>query len=167
MIAAYEDPNRPEGYSSPRQYGLSLQHKHVPEMKSIAGLEKAPLFCPIVDDFYKGMLVSITLGAEEFSQGVVGVQKDGISLDKLRDFFVDYYRDEALIHVMQGAPEDGTMPSNTLAGRDDLEIWITGNGEQALLMARFDNLGKGASGAAVQCLNLVLDRPETAGLKLE
>jgi N-acetyl-gamma-glutamyl-phosphate reductase len=126
-------------------------------MKSIAGLGKAPIFCPIVDDFYKGMLVSITLGAEEFS----------VSLDKLRGFFADYYRDEALIHVMQGTPEDGTMPSNTLAGRDDMEIWIAGNQDQVLLMSRFDNLGKGASGAAVQCLNLMLGRPETAGLKLE
>jgi N-acetyl-gamma-glutamyl-phosphate reductase len=157
MIAAYEDPQRPQGYASPRQYGLGLQHKHLPEMQIIAGLEQPPLFCPIVDDFYKGMLVSVTLGAEEFT---------GASTGELRDIFADYYRDEPLIHVMEGAPEDGTIAANTLAGRDDLEIWITGNPEQALLMARFDNLGKGASGAAVQCLNLMLDRPESAGLKL-
>jgi N-acetyl-gamma-glutamyl-phosphate reductase len=157
MIAAYEDPQRPQGYASPRQYGLGLEHKHRPEMQVVAGLERPPLFCPIVDDFYKGMLVSVTLGAEELS---------GLSLEKLRGVFADYYRDEALIHVMESVPEDGTLASNTLAGRDDLEIWVAGNAEQALLMARFDNLGKGASGAAVQCLNLMLDRPESAGLKL-
>jgi N-acetyl-gamma-glutamyl-phosphate reductase len=160
MIAAYEDPRRPQDYASPRQYGLGLQHKHLPEMHIIAGLEKPPLFCPIVDNFYKGMLVSITLGAEEFRGLGAG------SVEKLRDIFADYYRDEPLIHVMEGAPEDGTLASNSLAGRDDLEIWIAGNPEQALLMARFDNLGKGASGAAVQSLNLMLDRPESAGLKL-
>jgi N-acetyl-gamma-glutamyl-phosphate reductase len=159
MIAAYEDPQRPQGYASPRQYGLGLEHKHLPEMQVVAGLEKAPLFCPIVDDFYKGMLVSVTLGSEEFTGA-------GLSLEELRGVFADYYRDEPLIHVMEGVPEDGTLASNALAGRDDLEIWAAGNAEQALLMARFDNLGKGASGAAVQCLNLMLDRPESAGLKL-
>jgi N-acetyl-gamma-glutamyl-phosphate reductase len=157
MIAAYQDPG--PGYASPRQYGLTLRHKHLPEMRNIAGLEKPPLFCPIVDDFYQGMLVSISLGAEEFTTPV--------SIEGLREFFADYYRDEGLIHVMKELPQDGTMASNALSGRDDLEIWVSGHEEQILLMARFDNLGKGASGAAVQCLNLMLGRPEFQGLRLE
>jgi N-acetyl-gamma-glutamyl-phosphate reductase len=159
MIAAYQDPRRPGDYASPRQYGLDLRHKHLPEMRALAGLEKPPLFCPIVDNFYQGMLVSLGLGAEEFARPV--------SAEGLREFFADYYRDEGLIRVMDGSPPDGTMASNTLSGRDDLEIWISGHGEQILLMARFDNLGKGASGAAVQCLNLMLGRPELQGLRLE
>ncbi|MDR1971589.1 MAG: N-acetyl-gamma-glutamyl-phosphate reductase [Treponema sp.] len=157
MIAAYQDPRRPEDYASPRQYALGLAHKHLPEMQTLAALEKPPLFCPIVDDFYQGMLVSVTLGTEEFL-------KPGLDAGKIRDFFADYYRGEELVRVMDGTPPD--LASNTLAGRDDLEIWITGGGGQILLMARLDNLGKGASGAAVQCLNLMLDRPETSLLRL-
>jgi N-acetyl-gamma-glutamyl-phosphate reductase len=157
MIAAYQDPG--PGYGSPRQYGLSLRHKHLPEMRIIAGLERPPLFCPIVDDFYQGMLVSIGLGAEEFAKPA--------PVEELREFFADYYQDEGLIHVMKEIPPDGTLASDALAGRDDLEIWVSGHGEQILLMARFDNLGKGASGAAVQCLNLMLGRPEFQGLRLE
>jgi N-acetyl-gamma-glutamyl-phosphate reductase len=160
MIAAYQDPRRPRDYASPRQYGLDLRHKHLPEMRALAGLERPPLFCPIVDDFYQGMLVSVALGAEEFA-------KSAPSAEGLREFFADYYRDEELIHVMEGLPPDGTAASNALAGRDDLEIWISGGEGQVLLMARLDNLGKGASGAAVQCLNLMLGRPEFQGLKLE
>jgi N-acetyl-gamma-glutamyl-phosphate reductase len=163
MIAAYQDPGRPADYASPRQYGLSLRHKHLPEMGRVAGLERPPFLCPIVDDFYAGMLVSLTLGPEDFSPPI-----GPCSPDRLRACYAAYYAGEALIRVMDGEPADGTLASNTLAGRDNLEIWVTGNGDtgQILLMARFDNLGKGASGAAVQCLNLMLDRPETAGLKL-
>ncbi|MDR0400093.1 MAG: N-acetyl-gamma-glutamyl-phosphate reductase [Treponema sp.] len=160
MIAAYQDPRRPPDYSSPRQYGLNLEHKHLPEMQSIGGLERPPLFCPIVDDFYQGMLVSLSLGLEEFAN-----PGPPPSIEALRAVFADYYRDEPLIHTAEGIPRDGTMASNTLAGRDDLEIWITGGGDQRLLMARFDNLGKGASGAAVQCLNLMLGLPEYQGLR--
>jgi N-acetyl-gamma-glutamyl-phosphate reductase len=163
MIAAYEDPRRPADYASPRQYGLGLRHKHLPEMKAVAALEKPPLFCPIVGDFYPGILVSITLGQEDLAGP--GPAPGGLT-GELSRFFKDFYRDEGLIHVMEKEAPDGTLASGALAGRDDLELWIGGQGEQALLMARFDNLGKGASGAAVQCLNIMLGRPETAGLKL-
>jgi N-acetyl-gamma-glutamyl-phosphate reductase len=165
LIAAYEDPRRPVEYASPRQYGLDLRHKHLPEMGAIAGLERPPLFCPIVDDFYQGMLVSITLGQEDLAGPCQAPSPGGLAGRLLR-FFKDFYRDEGLIHVMEREAPDGTLAAGALAGRDDLELWISGQGEQALLMARFDNLGKGASGAAVQCLNIMLGRPETAGLKL-
>jgi N-acetyl-gamma-glutamyl-phosphate reductase len=157
MIAAYQDPQRPPGYASPRQYSLNLRHKHLPEMRAVAGLERPPLFCPIVGDFYQGMLVSLTLGAEEFT-------RPGLSPQKIREYFAGYYRDERLVRVMEDSPQD--LASNTLEGRDDLEIWIGGGEEQILCMALFDNLGKGASGAAVQCLNLMLGRPETRDLLL-
>ncbi|MDR1025294.1 MAG: N-acetyl-gamma-glutamyl-phosphate reductase [Treponema sp.] len=162
MIAAYQDPGRPRDYYSPRQYGLTLQHKHLPEMQIIAGLEKPPLFHPIVDDYYTGMLVSIGLGAEDLIREDLGPP---LSAGKFIDFFADYYRDQPLIHVMGGEPQD--LAANTLADRDDLEIWITGGGDRVLLMARFDNLGKGASGAAVQCLNIMLGRDEYRGLQFE
>ncbi|MDR2177943.1 MAG: N-acetyl-gamma-glutamyl-phosphate reductase [Treponema sp.] len=165
MIAAYRDPGRSGEYLSPRQYGLALRHKHLPEMRIIAGLDKAPLFSPIVGDFYQGMLVSVGLWAEDFSGGEFG-PGPAISIEKLRRFFADYYRGQTLVHVMEDDPPP-YLASNTLAGRDDLEIWIGGGEEQVLLMARLDNLGKGASGAAVQCLNLMLGRPEYSGLRFE
>lgn len=160
MIAAYEAPNRPEGYSSPRQYGLSMGHKHLPEMRSIAGLTHSPMFSPIVDDYYKGMLVSLPIMASRLPHAYN-------TPEKLRHFYEAYYAGEALIHVMPAGdfPEDGTLPANALAGRDDLEIWVLGNEEQILLAARFDNLGKGASGAAIQCANLMLGRDEYAALQ--
>jgi N-acetyl-gamma-glutamyl-phosphate reductase len=164
MIAAYQDYERPGDYLSPRQYGLTLQHKHLPEMRIIAGLEKPPLFCPIVDDFYAGMLVSVGLGPEDFTAGVLDAAGT-LSIKKLRAFYADYYRDQGLIRVMEDLPYDGTLAANALAGRDDLEIWIGGWEGQVLLMARLDNLGKGASGAALQCLNIMLGRPEYAGLR--
>jgi N-acetyl-gamma-glutamyl-phosphate reductase len=157
MIAAYQDPRRPRGYASPRQYGLGLGHKHLPEMQALAGLEKPPLFCPVVGDFYQGMLVSLALGPEEFA-------RPGLSAENIRDYFAQYYRDEGLIRVMGEPPPD--LAANALAGRDDLEIWVGGGGGRILCMALFDNLGKGASGAAAQCLNLMLDRPERQGLLL-
>ncbi|MDR0668562.1 MAG: N-acetyl-gamma-glutamyl-phosphate reductase [Treponema sp.] len=164
MIAAYRNPGRPGDYLSPRQYGLTLRHKHLPEMRIVAGLEKPPLFSPVVDDFYQGMLVSVGLGVEDFIGG--GIVRNGtLSIEALRRFFADYYCGQTLIHVMGEPPQD--LAANTLAGRDDLEIWIAGNEEQALLMARFDNLGKGASGAAAQCLNLMLGRPEYSTLRFE
>jgi N-acetyl-gamma-glutamyl-phosphate reductase len=167
MIAAYQDPGRPNDYLSPRQYGLTLRHKHLPEMRIIAGLDKAPLFSPIVDDFYQGMLVSIGLAMEDLHDDAPGgiITGPAIPTEQLRRFYADHYRGQTLIHVMDEPPPE--LATATLAGRDDLEIWIGGNEEQVLLMARLDNLGKGASGAAVQCLNLMLGRPEYAGLRFE
>ncbi|MDR3144986.1 MAG: N-acetyl-gamma-glutamyl-phosphate reductase [Treponema sp.] len=165
MIAAYRDPGRPGEYLSPRQYGLTLRHKHLPEMRIIAGLEKSPLFSPIVDDFYQGMLVSIGLAAEDFCAAAFDGAGTAISIEQLRRFYADHYHGQPLIHVMEDPPPE--LATNTLAGRDDLEIWIGGSQEQVLLMARLDNLGKGASGAAVQCLNLMLGRPEYVGLRYE
>lgn len=157
MIAAYEDSARPSGYDSPRLYGLTLSHKHLPEMEKVARLP-APLFSPVVADYYCGMLVWLPLPPQLLG----GKRRSG----EIADLYARYYKDESLITVYPAgeAPADGALPANALAGRDDLEIFTFGRDDQLLVAARFDNLGKGASGAAVQCMNLMLSLPETQGL---
>ncbi len=161
MIEAYQAPNRPPEYAAPRLYGLSMAHKHLPEMQAVAGLLSPPLFCPVVADYYSGMLISLALPAAVFTH-------PNTTPETLAAFFENYYRNEPLItvHGAHAAPPDGTLAAGALAGKDTLEIFTLGNDQQILLAARLDNLGKGASGAAIQCLNLMLGRDETAGLCL-
>ncbi len=159
MIAAYEAKERSRELCAPRMYGLSQMHKHLKEMQAVTGLKKAPLFSPIVGDFYNGMLVSIPL----YTDLLNGSQ----SLESLHDAYVTHYGGEPLIRVMPLGAEkdsDGFLGSNNCAGWDGLEIFVMGSPERILLSARFDNLGKGASGAAIQCLNLALGCEETKGL---
>ena len=161
MIAQYEDEKRVPEFDSPREYALSQQHKHLKEMKKIAGLSREPLFSPIVADYYSGMVVSVPLYTE-FLKGCH-------TPDKLRTFFHDYYAGQKLIHVMpQSAEEEikGMMAGNGCSGWDGLKLYVTGNEERAVLTAQFDNLGKGASGAAIQCLNIMLGCEEQKGLNL-
>lgn len=160
MIAAYEASDRPASYSAPRLYALGLEHKHRPEMQAVAGLSVSPLFCPVVDDYYSGLLVSLPIPVEQMSGRRQG--------EELADFYRDYYRGEPFItvHGVGETPPDGTLSAGEMAGRDDLEIFVLGNGEQLLLVARLDNLGKGASGAAVQCMNIMLGLSEEKGLVL-
>ena len=161
MIAQYEDEKRVPEFDSPREYALSQQHKHLKEMKKIAGLLREPLFSPIVADYYSGMVVSVPLYTE-FLKGCH-------TPDKLRTFFHDYYAGQKLIHVMpQSAEEEikGMMAGNGCSGWDGLKLYVTGNEERAVLTAQFDNLGKGASGAAIQCLNIMLGCEEQKGLNL-
>lgn len=159
MIAEYQAKNRPESYAAPRLYGLGLCHKHLPEMQKVATLQLAPLFCPVVDDYYSGMLVSVPLPLSAF----IGEWQSG---QKIADFLTGYYQSSPLISVHQygESPEDSTLSANMFSGKDNLEIFVLGSSTQLLLCARFDNLGKGASGAAIQCMNLMLGRQETAGL---
>ena len=157
-IAVYESPDRPEEYASPRAYALGLAHKHLPEMMAMTGLSRRPIFCPVVCDYPCGMTVTLPLHLDRL--------RGGWDLPGLRRLYEEYYAGRALIHVRDlGQPESGFLGANNLAGRDDLEIFVTGNGEQALCIARFDNLGKGASGAAVQCMNIVLGLDPTTGLE--
>lgn len=161
MIAEYEEDNRSQAYDAPRQYALSQQHKHLKEMKKIVGLEKEPLFSPIVSDFYSGMLVSVPLYAE--------LLNDSPTPEKLQEFFTDYYAGQRFIRVMPYGSESeskGFLSANTRSGWDGLEIYVTGNEDRILLSSRFDNLGKGASGAAIQCLNIMLGCEEDKGLNL-
>ena len=158
MIAAYEAEDRPNTYDSPRQYALGQKHKHLPEMQKIAGLAYPPVFNPIVADYFSGMVVTVPLHTR--------LLQKPMTPEDVTKAFADYYGGQRFIHVMPYSqlPEDGTMDANSLAGTNDLEIYIVGTAEQIVLISRFDNLGKGASGAAVQCMNLMLGLPEDTGL---
>ncbi|MFA9487245.1 MULTISPECIES: N-acetyl-gamma-glutamyl-phosphate reductase [unclassified Mannheimia] len=160
MIADYENPNRGDALNAPRAYGLALKHKHLPEMKALTQMQNPPIFTPVVADFYSGMLVTVPL-----PMSVLQVVKSG---EEIANLLADYYQDSQLIsvHPFQDLPEDGMLSANAFSGKDSLEIFVYGNETQVLLAARFDNLGKGASGAAVQCMNIMLGREEISGLNI-
>ncbi len=153
MIADYESPDRPEALSSPRQYGLTQSHKHLPEMAKICGLSTAPVFCPIVADFYSGMEVTVPV----FAGDVRG------TADDIRAVYAERYRGPV---VTAAEPPEGMLAANALSGLDSMQVMVTGNDERILLVSVFDNLGKGASGAAVQNMNIILGIDETTGLLL-
>ena len=156
MIAQYESPDRDPLLEGPRQYGLTQQHKHLKEMQVLTRLEKAPVFCPIVAPFYSGMEVTVPLFRDMLSG----------SLDDLRQVYRDAYSGP-VVHFDPDADEEGFLSSAALSGRDDMQITISGNEERILLVARYDNLGKGASGAAIQTMNLLLGQDEATGLVLD
>lgn len=159
MIAEYEGSGRLPELDSPREYALSQKHKHLKEMKAVTGLNREPLFSPIVADYYSGMVVTLPLYNDHL--------KGSPSPEGLCRFFEEYYGGEPFIKVMPfGAEGKGMMAGNACAGWDGLRIFVTGNEERVTLHAQFDNLGKGASGAAVQCLNLMLGCEESRGLSL-
>lgn len=159
MIAEYESGERLPELDSPREYALSQQHKHLKEMKAVTGLKREPLFSPIVADYYSGMVVTLPLYNE--------CLKDNPSIEDIQRLFAEFYQGEQFIKVMPiGAEGKGMMAGNACAGWDGLKIYVTGNKERVTLHAQFDNLGKGASGAAVQCLNLMLGCEESRGLNL-
>ena len=161
MIADYEDANRPEKskLDAPKSYGLGLAHKHLPEMRSVCGLTRAPAFVPVVCDYYSGMQVIVPLDTRQY----------GLAPGTAANALADYYAGESQItvHALNEALPENGLYSAQLAGSDRLEIYPTANadGSEMLLVSLFDNLGKGSSGAAIQCMNLMLGRPETAGLE--
>ena len=155
MIAEYEDPQRSPLLNAPRQYALGQMHKHLKEMNVVCGLENAPVFCPIVADFYSGMEVAVSL----FKKDLQGSMAD------VRRTYAAYYTGP-LIHYKEAADEKGFLSAAAFTGRDDMEITVAGNEDRILLVSRFDNLGKGASGAAIQNMNIVLGLPETTGLEI-
>ncbi len=156
MIAQYQDENREEELKSPRQYGLTQMHKHLKEMKAIPGLAMEPIFNPIVADYYAGMVVTVPV--------FTSLLKGKPTLAAIRELFIEHYKGQQMVKVIEGEEAPGFLGANNLAGRDIMEILITGNDERVLLTSRFDNLGKGASGAAVQCMNITLGLDETTGL---
>ena len=156
MIAEYENEERDPLLSAPRLYGLLQTHKHLPEMAKICGLEKDPVFCPIVAPFYSGMEVMIPLLASDVKGGVEAV----------KTLYRSYYQN-GLVSYVENADESGFLSAAALSGRDDMQITVTGNADRILLVARFDNLGKGASGAAIQNMNILLGVDETTGLVLD
>lgn len=161
MIAEYQAEERSAELSAPREYALSQQHKHLKEMKAIPGLSREPQFSPIVCDYYSGMLVSLPLCAALLNRK--------LTPEELCAFFQDYYKGQKLLRVNPfGAEADsrGLLSANVCSGWDGMEIFVTGCEDRLLVSSRFDNLGKGASGAAIQCLNLMLGCEEDKGLVL-
>ena len=159
MIAQYEAEDKGENLYSPGIYAISQGHKHLPEMQAICGLKKPPVFCPIVDDYYKGMATTVPLHLSQL-KGIASLHDLWKALDH-------YYAGQVLVHVAPPFEEvDAGMKiyGNAKAGDNDLRLIVAGNDHQCTITSVFDNLGKGASGAAVQNMNLMLGFAETTGL---
>lgn len=157
MIAQYEAQDRDEKLSAPGIYGLTLKHKHIPEMQKVTGLTYPPVFMPIVDDYYKGMATTIML-QNRLLPGQPSAKDICASLQS-------YYADEHFVTVLPYDAKQGTVYANTLAGTNHLQLVVCGYEDQTSVTALFDNLGKGASGAAVQNMNIMLGLDETIGLE--
>lgn len=159
-IAVYEGEDKPFEYGSPRQYALSQQHKHLPEMQAVSGLKYKPMFNPIICDYFSGMVVSVPIQTRILGNGVTAKQ--------IQEMYAEHYKDAKLVEVMPLMSEEEQksffLASNTLSGQNKIQVFVFGNDEQILLCSRLDNLGKGASGAAVQCLNIMMGIDETTGL---
>ncbi|MBQ7335424.1 MAG: N-acetyl-gamma-glutamyl-phosphate reductase [Clostridia bacterium] len=157
MIAQYEEDGRDALLGAPRQYGLTQQHKHLKEMQAITGLVNAPAFLPIVADFYSGMEVTVPLFRSQLCNGA--------GAEEIRAIYRQAYH-TPLLSYKDDADEQGFLSAAALSGKDSMQISVHGNDERILLCARYDNLGKGASGAAIECLNLVLGADPYLGLEL-
>ena len=155
MISQYETPGRDALLDAPRQYGLTQQHKHLAEMRHVCEMDSFPVFCPIVSDFYSGMCVTVPL----FSCQINGSAAD------IRAVYRDLYTGP-VVNYIESPGEDGFLSGAALAKTDRMEISVLGNDERILLIARFDNLGKGAAGSAVENLNIMLGAPQTKGLAI-
>ena len=153
MIAEYEG-EKPELYSAPRMYGLNQTHKHIPEMRTVCGLKSSPCFCPVVADFPRGMEVVVPIFAKEINGGI----------DDIKECYTKAYNGKVVNYVEDA--ENGFLSAVAYAGKDTMGVSVYGNEERILLTARFDNLGKGACGAAIQNLNVMLGVEETTGLIL-
>ncbi|MBQ2971671.1 MAG: N-acetyl-gamma-glutamyl-phosphate reductase [Ruminococcus sp.] len=155
MIAQYEDDSRDALLNAPRMYGLTQSHKHIPEMVKICELEKSPVFCPVVADFYAGMQVTVPV----FKSDLNGTIND------IKDIYKSVYRGK-VVHFDENADEQGFMSSNAYELKDDMQITVCGNDDRLLLVSRFDNLGKGASGSAIQNMNILIGADECTGLNI-
>ena len=155
MIAEYESESRNPLLDSPRVYGLTQNHKHLPEMMKLSGLENAPAFFPVVGDFYSGMQVTVPLFASQINGNILDI----------KEIYRECYH-STIVHFNENGDENGFTSTTRLAGMDDMSISVFGNDERIMLVSRYDNLGKGASGAAIQNLNIVCGLDETEGLIL-
>ena len=155
MISEYESDDRPALFEAPRIYGLTQNHKHIPEMQKVCGLKNAPLFSPIVSDFYKGMTTVVFLPA----RSLLGEMKD------IKHLYKSLYVD-GLVHFTENNDENGFLSAMAFANRDDMEVSVFGNDERITLVSRFDNLGKGASGSAIENMNIVMGLAKNTGLKI-
>ncbi len=155
MIADYESDERSALLGAPRQYALSQSHKHLPEMTKITGLSNPPIFSPVVADFYSGMEVTVP---------IFGTWLEDRTINDIRELFNEVYPSSGLVRYTEGTDEGGFISAGALSCKDSMSIEVYGNDDRILLVARYDNLGKGASGAAVECLNVKLGCDKTKGL---
>ncbi len=155
MIAQYQDPSRDVLLNAPRQYGLAQKHKHLPEMAVVSGLDKDPVFCPIVAPYYAGMQVTVPVFADMVNAGLADIAKA----------YEDYYKGP-VVKYCGSADDGGFLSAGLFSGKDGMAVSVFGNDERILLTSSFDNLGKGASGAAIQNMNIILGVDETTGLEL-
>ena len=153
MIAEYESDSVDFLLKAPRQYGIAQSHKHLPEMTAITGLKNAPIFCPIVADFYSGMEVTVPIFKSQLLKG---------GKAEIEEVYASLYN-TPIVHFNKNFDESGFLSAHKYSGKDCMSIEVLGNDDRILLVARYDNLGKGASGAAVECLNIKLgcDRAKT------
>lgn len=160
-IALYEAEDKTQDLFAPRAYALSQKHKHLKEMKAISGLVREPVFTPVVDDYYSGMLVTFPVYSY--------LCRKEVTPEDIWKVLSDFYKGQDFIKVMPFGSEENEnnfFAANAMSGRDDAQIFVTGNEERILINARFDNLGKGASGAAIQCMNIKLGLPDDKGLNI-
>ena len=155
MIAEYEGYEKGAPLFAPRQYGTSQQHKHLKEMKAVCGIDEFPIFCPIVDDYYSGMEVTVPVFASELNG----------SIENIKEVYRSLYSG-GIVKYADASDEGGFLSAGAFEGSDAMEISVFGNDERILLCARYDNLGKGASGAAIECMNLALGLEASKGLSL-
>ena len=152
LIAEYEDCSRDIRHESHRIYGTTLSHKHLPEMQKVCGLDLPPVFSPILGDFYEGMATSILL--------------PGFNAEKVWNALAEHYEGQRIVTVAPLGGDESVIYASTLAGKDSMRLIVTGHETQTMVTALFDNLGKGASGAAIQNMNIMLGLDETTGLEL-
>lgn len=155
-IAQYEDMELDPLLTGPREYALTQNHKHIPEMKIISGLNNEPIFCPYVCNFYSGMTVTVPLFAS---------QLNGFKIDDIKEVYRSLYNGK-IVKYYDSIDENGFISASKNDDKDNMEITVAGNDERILLISRFNNLGKGASGSAVECMNIKLGVDETTGLDL-
>lgn len=156
-IAQYEDMELDPLLTGPREYALTQNHKHIPEMKIISGLKNEPIFCPYVCNFYSGMTVTVPLFASQI--------KSGFSVKDIKEVYRSLYNGK-IVKYFDSIDEDGFISASAIDDKDNMEITVAGNDERILLLSRFNNLGKGASGAAVECMNIKLGVEKETGLDL-
>jgi N-acetyl-gamma-glutamyl-phosphate reductase len=155
MIADYEE--EPDALlGAPRQYALTQSHKHLKEMVKITGINNAPIFCPVVGDFYSGMEVTVPIFKSDL--------KNGFDIEKIKEIYRNKFTGPLVKYCEES--EEGFISAGILSGKDSMIVSVYGNEDRIILVARYDNLGKGASGAAVECLNIVLGNDDTEGLEI-
>ena len=157
MIADYESDERDCLLNAPRQYGITQTHKHLKEMQAITGLKNAPVFCPIVSDFYSGMMVTVPLFASQL--------KNGKTVSDIKALFESKYTSD-IVKYQECFDDSGFISAAKLKDSDAMAVTVSGNDERILLIAVYNNLGKGASGAAIECMNVVLGQEKNSALDI-